>query len=177
MFSCPIDHSKFGVWDELTQKLLYQMETESNLELKRVYGPVLFQLLVCLGIGATRWLTSLLNVISSYTQSISDQQCRIHALENLEKLMELCEERVNFHSETILDILFRLLYELSRVKHQNPQEEKMQKMVVKMLEKMVTLCPDEFALHCQGLDEVHVNEVFDRVISDLYAIKRVKMYE
>ena len=152
----------------MTQKLLYQMETESNLELKRVYGRQLFELLNCLGIGAARWLTSLLSLISTYTQSISDQQCRIDALENLAKLMESCEERLEFHADTIFEILLRLLYEISAKKHLDSNEEKMLKMIGKLMKKMKNACEDEFALHCQGLDEVHVNEVFDSVISDLY---------
>ena len=158
------NYSEYDVWDDFTQKLLYQMETESNLELKRLYSNHLQELLECLGIGATRWLTSLLSVISSYTQSITDQQCRIAALENLGKIMESCEERVKFHCDNIFEILIRLLYEIS----QNPSSKELLELVEKNLQKIVILCPEEFALQFEDINEVHVNEVFDRVISDLY---------
>ena len=140
------------------------METESNLELKRLYGRHLQELLDCLGIGATRWLTSLLSVISSYTQSITDQQCRIAALENLRKIMESCEERVKLHCDNIFEILIRLLYEISR----NPSSKELLELVEKNLLKIVVLCPEEFALQFEDINEVHVNDIFDRVISDLY---------
>ena len=173
LFAVKNNYGSYDIWDEFTQKLLYQMETESNLELKRVYGRQLHQLIECLGIGATRWLTSLLSVISSYTLSITDQQCRIDALENLGKIMESCEERVKFHCDNIFETLIRLLYETSKISENsedsnNSENSKILHLIEQNLQKIAKLCPDEFALQFADLNEVHVNEVFDRVISDLF---------
>lgn len=50
------------------------METESSHELKEFYGIQLKQLLPCLGLGTVRWLSTLLPLISNFTQipTVSD---------------------------------------------------------------------------------------------------------
>ena len=44
------------------------METESSLEIKEFYGIQLKRLLPCLGLGTVRWLSTLLPLVSNFTQ-------------------------------------------------------------------------------------------------------------
>lgn len=102
--------AKFDAWDDLTKKLLYTMETESKLDLKRFYGHQLSHaLLPALGLGSVRWLSSILSVISNYAELI-DVECRLAGLECLSIILNVCEQRVRFHAEIIYEILIRLLY-------------------------------------------------------------------
>ena len=52
----------------LNKKLIYNMETESSLEIKEFYGIQLKRLLPCLGLGTVRWLSTLLPLVSNFTQ-------------------------------------------------------------------------------------------------------------
>ena len=160
------DYAKFNTWDELTQKFLYKMQTETQLELKQLYIIQLKVLLKNLNLGVVRWLTTLLQVISSYTELI-DVECRRGALENLLLILDLCKDRVKFHTDDIYEPLIRLLYELSQRVEADDESQKTFNLASEALLKSALYSPTEFRLNFDSVEFVAVNETFDRVIHNI----------
>jgi hypothetical protein len=167
--------AKMDTWDELAKILFYAMETETKLELKRLYGKQLGRLLSGLNLGIVRWLTTALKVVSSYTEFTDPQQeeFRIDVLDNLLQILDICgaagEEgsRVKWHAEVIFELLVRLLYEWSKSARKLQHEQKIFHLTVLSLKKTALAAPQEFNVHFQGIKDVSVNESFDSVIRDI----------
>ena len=105
-----LDPSKYSDWDEFAKKLFYNIQTETQQELKLFYGQQLKELLPCLGIGTVRWMSTILEIISDFTEN---SRCLRHeGLEILSIVLELCEDRVKFHVDIIYQTLIRCLYDL-----------------------------------------------------------------
>jgi hypothetical protein len=155
--------AKYDAWDELTKKLLYNMETESNPELKHFYGQKLLQLLPFLGLGTVRWLSTLLPIISTHTQI---PHCRQDGLIILSNILDVCsakkaEERIKFHVDTIYEPLIRLLYDLNT-------DEQVFKMSSDLLRRVANISKTEFRLQFEGFEEQHNSECdADRVVGEI----------
>ena len=122
------------------------------------------RLLCCLKLGAVRWLSTTLSIISNYSEILA---CRIDALENLHLMLELCEERVKFHVDIIYEMLVRLLYDLSKIRddEKSPEQQKCFDLAAEALNKAAQASPEEFRQQFGDNNEIVVNENFDRVIS------------
>ncbi len=90
--------------------MLYNVETESDPKVKLFYCTQLKELLTCLNLGAVRWMTRFLAIVSSYAE-LGDVQTRLGALECLSLIISICHERVKFHADIIFETLIRSLYE------------------------------------------------------------------
>ena len=125
-------------------------------------------------VGLVRWLTTLLQVISAYTEFV-DYECRKDALENLLVILDLGKERIKFHADVIYELLIRLLYEISQ-NNKNPEKnintnveesEEIFSLAAQALLKAALLSPDEFRLNFDSIETVPVNESFDKEISNV----------
>ena len=118
-------------------------------------------------VGLVRWLTTLLQVISAYTEFV-DYECRKAALDNLLVILDLGKERIKFHADVIFELLIRLLYEISQNNHsetKNVDDEKSKEifsLASQALLETALLSPDEFRLNFDSIETVSVNESFDK---------------
>ena len=142
--------------------------------MKRLYIKQLKTLLKNLDVGVVRWLTTLFQVISTYTE-FGDYDCRKDALENLLVILDLGKERIKFHADVIYELLIRLLYEISQ-NNKNPEKnintkveesEEIFSLAAQALLKAALLSPDEFRLNFDSIETVSVNESFDKEISNV----------
>ena len=120
-------------------------------------------------LGVVRWLTTLLQVISTYTE-FTDYECRKDALENLLVILDLGKERIKFHADVIYELLIRLLYELSQNDNteKNIEESKeIFSLASQALLKAALITPDEFKLNFDSIETVSVNESFDKEIRNV----------
>lgn len=158
--------AKFDTWDDLAKKLLYSLETETKIELKRIYASLLSNLLTNIQEGAIRWMTSILGVISTHLTESSDHRLRRIALQNLLLVLELCEQRVKFHAEVIFEALVRLLYELRKVPEKSADDDELFQTAARALKLAAKIASEEFSLLFDGIELVAVDESFDQVMRE-----------
>ena len=149
--------------------------------MKRLYIKQLKTLLKNLDVGVVRWLTTLFQVISTYTEFV-DYDCRKDALENLLVILDLGKERIKFHADVIYELLIRLLYEISQ-NNKNPEKnintnieesEEIFSLAAQALLKAALLSPDEFRLNFDSIETVSVNESFDKEIHNvLFQLEKI----
>jgi len=167
------DYSKVDGWDLLTKELLYKIEMETKIDLKRAYCKQLKPLVEALCIGCVRWMTSILRVISSYLdypESCGIEDIRIDGLEALQALLQFGKPRVQFHAKTIFEMLLRLLYDITKKMDSsaNDNQKLLYSKCSELLKLSATFAPSEFILLCDGMEHVKVNEYFDSVIKNVF---------
>ena len=130
-------------------------------------------------VGLVRWLTTLLQVISAYTEFV-DYECRKDALENLLVILDLGKERIKYHADVIFELLIRLLYEISQNNHsetKNIDDEKSKEifsLASQALLETALLSPNEFRLNFDSIETVSVNESFDKEIHNvLFQLEKI----
>lgn len=149
--------AKFDIWDEFCQKLLQNMETETKPELKHLYSAQVKKLLPFLGVGTARWISTLLSIISNYAQLNNDV---MDALEILSIILEVCAERVKFHSDVIYEMLVRLLYDPFC-------DGKVFELSSELLRKMALISSQDFLLEFKGFEEEQQQCDADRVVGEI----------
>lgn len=162
------------------------METESELNLKRVYGAQLRSLLTLqvecssnyqFDIRAAtyfdfiifqskgklvRWLTRIVRTVASYTPYRDHQGeiFRLEILRNLDYVIGEVGEAVQVHARDILELLIRLIYDLSKDVARN---EELFQLGSACLLKTAKLAPEEFRALFSGMEEEKINPVFDEI--------------
>ena len=163
---CAEDFAKFNVWDELTKKMLYSMQIETQKDMKQLQMKHLTTLLRNLDLGTVRWLTTILNLFSQYVTEPYDEVLVNDTLENLLVIEELCKERVKFHTDVIYELLVRLLYDLSKEDTSSTKHKTFQ-LASKALELAAKESPEEFRRDFDSFDSLEGCEPLKKVVSDI----------
>jgi len=167
------DHANVNGCDLLTKELLYKLDMETKLDIKRAYFRQLKPLIEALDVGCIRWMSSMLRVISTcleYPDSDETEDYRVDGLQALEVLLKHGVPRIRLHAKSVFEMLLRLLYETSKNLNNDPKESlrKLHDMCSKCLIFSAKTAPEEFKILCDGMDKVEVNKYFDSVIKSIF---------
>ena len=100
------------------------MELESLVVIRRIFAKHLPALLTPMGIAVTRHISTILRVCEDYL-SVYDgpqEEARLLALKILECIIKQCWPRMTHHSQYIINMLLKLMYDATMDKTLTPEE-------------------------------------------------------
>lgn len=158
-------------YDEILRRILTDMELEDKLVLRRAYVEHLSCFLEEMGITAVRHLVQLLRVISAYLEVYDGPKewCRLGTLDLLKAVIVVTWPRMSFYCADILKCLLKFIYDVSVDESLTPNDVST-RLVTKAMECLQLLksaCP-QVVLELTGkLDEITLNETWDRCVKEL----------
>ena len=164
----------FCRYDEISQRILTDMEMENLLKNRRIYSQHAVSFIQTMDITIVRHLPRLLRVITNYIE-ISDapeESARLNALEMLESTVAIAWIRMPNHCEKVFKTLIKLIYDISVDKGSTEQAVK-DKLIEKATKNIILLkeaVPEQVRPWLEALKDANTNKlcqsVFCNILSD-----------
>lgn len=167
---------KWSKYDDVLEKLLQTMEPEDRLALRLAYITSLPPLLEAAGLRMCRWSKRLLRVCGHYLEvaGYSQKEEAQHAILAVQVFIRHCWPLVPAHAQTLLEMLLRLLCDVTYKEETtgrelDAEEQHAVNLIEECLMLIVTVAPEETKMLCSDIrSRARFNQTFAKVIDRVF---------
>ncbi|KAK2146870.1 hypothetical protein LSH36_581g02027 [Paralvinella palmiformis] len=158
-------------YDEIFQRLLYNMEMESKLDARHAQSQHLTLYIETLGINTVKHFSQLFRVMFSFLEVYDGphERTRINVLNALKATVVTCWPRIPNHCEQILKSLIKLLYETVSDRTVTPHKirENLITEIVECLLLLKRLCPQRTVCALKVIKQVGLGSICTAYINNV----------
>jgi len=153
-------------WDLMAKQFLYKMEMASENDVKLCYSRLLPELIAGLKMSAVRWTKSTLRIMTHYVEQSIDFELKTNVMKSLHLILQT--HLSSHHSSAVLEMLIRILYDVTKKSDNNCDVTNALEWCRKCLYKSAEMFPKELLHLCHGMNELKVNSKFDSTIENAF---------